>query len=115
MATAQLMQFLLALPDYAFNMAGDVGTEDRLLYSTAPPGTPFHMLGAYPRVVYRFGWRGQADRITVSFMVPTGAGMEVINIAVQVAAWGMFTPNVWKSMILRYLPLGIFDFPVQEY
>lgn len=95
-------------------MAGEVGTEDRMLFSAAPVGTPVHMLAAYPRVVYRFGWRGMGDRITVSFMLPTPAGMEVASIAVQAAAWGMLSPALWKQMLMRYLPMGVVDFPVQE-
>ena len=68
---------------------------------------------ATPPFVYRFGWRGQSDRITVSFLMPTSAGMEILSIAVQVAAWGMVSPSVWRAMILRNLPLGVIDYPVQ--
>ncbi|KAG8897847.1 hypothetical protein FRB99_007872 [Tulasnella sp. 403] len=83
-------------------MAGDVGTEDRLLYTAAPAGTPASMMSRYTRVVYRFGWRGQGTHITVLFVM----GAEVLAIAVQASAWGTMAASTWKQMILRHAPLA---------
>lgn len=109
------MNFLMSLPEYAFSMAGDVGVEDRYLFLGAPAGAPAHTHTMYPRVLYRFGWMGQSNRITVSFVLPTPSGPEVLSIAVQAAAWGAsIAPATWRQMILRNAPLGVFDFPVME-
>ncbi|KAG8919458.1 hypothetical protein FRC00_011315 [Tulasnella sp. 408] len=115
MPSSAFMNFLLSLPDYAFTMSGDIAVEDRYLFSGAPPGAPANTHGMYPRVVYRFGWMGQGDRVTVSFVLPTPSGPEAVSIAIQVAAWGAsIAPAIWKQMILRNLPLGVYDFPVMQ-
>ena len=110
-----MLTFILNLPDTAFTMAGEVGTEDRLLYCAAPPGTPPQMLSNYPRVVYRFGWRGQGDRVTVAFALPASAGGELLYVSIHASSWGTIPSSIWKQMLLRYIPLGVYEFPVLEY
>lgn len=109
----RLLAFIMSLPDHAFSMAGEVGVEDRILFTAAPPGTPMHMLAAYPRVTYRFGWMGMGDKVSVSFILPTSGGPEILSVAVQAGAWGALAPSLWKQMISRNVPLGVREYPVQ--
>lgn len=116
-ASLRMIEFLSALPEIAFSMAGDVSNDFRFLFTYAPPGTHGARHGTYARVLYRYGWLDQSPwRVAVLFVLPPspGYGQEVLVIHIHVAAWGTLGARAWRRMLLRCLPMGISDFPVME-
>lgn len=109
-----MLSFIFTLPDAAFNFVGDLSTEARLLFTYAPPGTSGWSHQAFGRVLYRWGWGDQSPEwVDIYFVLPSsnGYGPEVLVIAVHTSAWGYVNPQYWKTMILRFVPMGVERFP----
>lgn len=110
-----MIAFLQYLPVEAYSFNGDVSADDRLIFSTALPGTPPTSDSEFGRVLCRAGWGDQGwDKVNVIFYLPPkgGAGAEQLSVCVRVAAWGRLAPQVFKTMICSSAPLGVVDFPL---
>ena len=80
---------------------------ERILFAAGAP------IASYARVQFRCGYRGQRDRIAVSFVLPTSGGAETLTISVAMCTWGALAPEAWRQMLLTYIPMGVLDYPVQ--
>ncbi|KAG8906243.1 hypothetical protein FRB99_007305 [Tulasnella sp. 403] len=112
--SARMMAFLQFLPPNAFLFTGEVGVEDKLLFSIATPGSPPASSADFGRVSCRVGWRDQSwDKVTVTFYLPAkgGAGSETFSICIRAAAWGKLPAPSWKAMILASAPYGVMEYP----
>ncbi len=113
--STRMFAFLQFLPAEAFSFTGDVGADDRTLFSIATPGTPPASSAEYGRVLYRAGWGDQSwDKVTVTFYLPPkgGLGVEVFSICIKAVAWGQLPAATWRAMILNSVPLGVQQFPI---